>query len=125
MMTLDEMELTVCEKLSELVAIEDTNPIPKTIESAILNPNRKVAVWKAELYKNWRQINWSTEGLQVCHEASLVMDLPLKIERVFRGWLVTIWLGQTDERKVMVENKDLLAAWLEALCRVWFPERFN
>ena len=99
-MNLEQMKLAVCEELDFVWLNQDEHPV-----------------------KGRPIINWPTEGLQVCLEASVLMNLPFRIEHAFRSWSVTIWLGQTDERKVVVENKDLLTAWLEALCRVWWPER--
>ena len=105
---LEQMKLAVCLKLSELFYLSRDGGAERPC-------------WR----ETDRFVMWSREGLQVCHEASVLMNLPFRIERALSSWSVTIWLGQTDERKVVVENKDLLTAWLEALCRVWWPERFD
>lgn len=118
MMTLDEMKLAVCEKLPELVEI-------------VSYEGTKVCHW-LDVLKHSRHgdaINWPTEGLQVCHEAEKLLGdkYIINITRdhfINPQWLVSIW--KIGEHNVAVEvlANDLTSAWLEALCRVWWPERF-
>lgn len=106
-MTLDEMKLAVCEKLPEVVWVYPSTP--------------------AKLFwRNGQPINWPTEGLQVCHEATNKTGWSINIDRVDDEWSVMLY-AQNDSKREIIEvmNKDLLTAWLESLCRVWWPERFN
>lgn len=97
MMTLDEMQLAVCEKL----------------------PDKVELVWGAKgegdhyIWKNTEhKINWPTEGLQVCHEAEKLLtgDCRDYVNHLILSNGVA-WCATYEQR-------------LEALCRVWFPERF-
>lgn len=118
MMTLEEQKLAVCEKLPELIEITDTeSPYPRFY-------------WKGckETGNNRnRQINCPTEGLQVCHEAEKLLTLAEKHH--YHDKL--LWVGENNKGK---EGK--ISDWwmrinatyeqrLEALCRVWYPERFK
>jgi len=108
-MTLDEMKSAVCKKLPELL-------------TSVGTPQQTVVdYWHDKTRDRYpiREINWPTEGLQVCHEA--VEEYELTCEIAFCpcfGWVVKIG-------NVIIQNKDLLTAWLEAICRVWFPKRFK
>lgn len=66
------------------------------------------------LWKDGRTIDWDWEGLQVCHEAEKLLDAS-EMNDVFSYFHHVCWdmLHATYEQR------------LEALCRVWFPERFN
>lgn len=106
MMTLDEMKLAVCEKLPELVYFCD---IPYDVE----RPNL-VDGW------SWKDrhlpVNWPTEGLQVCHEAAQtlnVVELDKYISALWHlcGGVERVFALATYEQR------------LEALTRVWFPEK--
>lgn len=105
-MNLEEMQLAVCEKLPKLVRINPTN---KRIHWKLIVPLR---IWHKE-------VHWPTEGLQVCHEATILLGGGATIVYTGTQWMVRIGDSQP------VFNKDLLAAWLEALTRVWWPERFE
>lgn len=111
MMTLNEMKLAVCEKLPELMCVED-----------------KVCYWKAHTKYNpthngvnfAQVIHWPTEGLQVCHEAEKLLTQAQRT--VYNGWLTDYTAA-----KAGIEAWTHHATYeqrLEALCRVWFPERF-
>lgn len=103
-MTLDEMKLAVCEKLPELIKIVDGNPMWIPVKEY---PSR---FWI---------INWPTEGLQVCHEAEKqIIDIGM-------------WVNYTTRLEQIAGNEYLSNCHatyeqrLEALCRVWWPERFE
>ena len=99
-MTLDEMKLAVCEKLPELIynAWSETGQPWCWLNSG-------------------KEINWHTEGLQVCHEAEKL----LKFGQVedYLGYLHILKGGSFNRAFASYEQR------LEALCRVWFPERFK
>lgn len=100
-MTLDEQKLAVCEKLPELVST------------------------KIGFYPKWKSgyaINWTTEGLQVCHEATK-LGIRLTIEFTGSEWIITSW--DKDSNTFVVTNKNLFEAWIEVISRVLFPERFT
>src|SRR5574343_739472 len=64
MMTLDEMKSAVCKKLPELLTNVGT-------------PQQTVVdYWHDKTRDRYpiREINWPTEGLQVCHEAEKLLD---------------------------------------------------
>lgn len=102
-MTLEEMKLAVCEKL-------------KNTES------KPVRFW------NSGEVNWPTEGLQVCHEAEKVL------EKERNGWVKYVGMiycivdtDGIEAARLHDDYKVCHATYeqrLEALCRVWFPERF-
>jgi len=106
-MTLEEQKLAVCEKLQELIDAELNLcmwlPLVKPY-----NPRSYGAL-----------IHWSTEGLQVCHEAEKLLDPQQRIHY----WRLLAYQcdkdGMTDMLFWAYEQR------LEALCRVWFPERFK
>lgn len=108
MMTKDEMRLAICEKLPELISCYFKSD----------NDNYTPEYWHIHWKKEYRPINWPTEGLQVCHEATVLIGGGATIVCTGTQWMVRIGANQP------VFNKDLLTAWLEALCRVWWPERF-
>ena len=106
MMTLDEMKLAVCEKLPEFIWI--------------LLPTNKI-FWRIKMSetRSLAEIYWPTEGLQVCHEAEKLLTAKEKSTYM-------CWFWEHDE---IFKNRfaQLTATYeqrLEALCRVWFPERF-
>lgn len=97
-MTLDEMKLAVCEKLPGLILNRGTHQL-----------------WLPSL----REIHWPTEGLAVCHEAEKLLSFNQETE------YVSMLMQQYKEYPM---TKGFLAPYeqrLEALCRVWYPERFT
>lgn len=60
-------------------------------------------------------VHWPTEGLQVCHEAEKV----LTDETTYREILGGVCQQYSAAIHATYEQR------LEALCRVWFPERFK
>jgi len=105
MMTLDEMKSAVCKKLPELLTNVGT-------------PQQTVVdYWHDKTRDRYpiREINWPTEGLQVCHEAEKLLTNREKL--MFQCNINPIetweWTHATYEQR------------LEALCRVWWPERFK
>ena len=111
-MTLEEQKLAVCEKLSEL--------IKTTIQT--YGTYNVLFLWK----ETSKEINWPTEGLQVCQLATdllIAQGFEFNITYDSGCWIVSFY--QMDEPfDIEVKNKDLFTAWIEALCRVWWPERF-
>lgn len=103
-MTLDEMKLAVCEKLPELLKIRIS-----------------CQVW----CNGHKPINWPTEGLQVCHEAEKLLDYDEW--QLYIQELQEITLRDKNRRWITPHNHDTATyeQRLEALCRVWFPERFK
>lgn len=99
------MKLAVCEKLSELIV-------------AVKAP----CTWR----KNGEPIHWPTEGLQVCHEAEKLLTpetRPLWLCEIANVALRNrAGLYPVDEN-YLTHHADQEQR-LEALCRVWFPERF-
>ena len=110
-MTLDEMKLAVCEKLPKLIVINhegDTCWLPMTQyceqETGCL-------------------IHWPTEGLQVCHEAE--KKLGGVNWRDYINTLIFVVDGGPPSVNMFFIYCATYEQRLEALCRVWFPERFN
>lgn len=103
-MTLDEMKLAVCEKLGDHVI----HPQKYTDEE---NP-----YWMFYWREHKRLLHWPTEGLQVCNEAEKLVhnECPETRSRWF------IWLNNHEWAGLSATYEQRL----EALCRVWFPERF-
>jgi len=64
-------------------------------------------------------------GLKVCLAATESLNLRVKIEHIGKKWFIQIWTNGAFGESLIVENEDLLSAWLEALCRARFPEKFE
>lgn len=102
-MAIDEMKLAVCEKLPELIDVVDKTGSPR---------------FYLKTGYPYREINWPTEGLAVCHEAEKSMDdkfrgryyIPMLHKVIGEHWYPEI---ATYEQR------------LEALTRVWFPEQWK
>ena len=114
-MTLDEMKSAVCKKLPELLTNVGT-------------PQQTVVdYWHDKTRDRYpiREINWPTEGLQVCHEAEKLLTITLP-PPPYKDSERTRYVNLLDE---MCGNKGMVMATyeqrLEALCRVWWPERFK
>jgi len=114
MMTLQEQQIAVCEKLPNVV---------------YKHHGRWMWHSKADVAYGPRELNWKSEGLTVCHEAEKLLGIGYRTEYPMRlraivyrdcvnkenpdaGLLDDTWFyGATTEQR------------LEALCRVWWPER--
>lgn len=107
MMTLEEQKLAVCEKLPELI-------VHSTASSLFY--------WRRDPDKICRPIYWPTEGLQVCHEAEKLSTALQQDEYVNKLCEEVIkqtsWLNY-DSCHATYEQR------LEALTRVWFPEKWK
>lgn len=117
-MSLDEQKLAVCEKLPELIRYDhEERPSPN---DSFHYPARYAWVDTDE------DVNWPTEGLQVCHEATR-LSFQFSIWTCDGGYGIT--LSNPPEhgngQLVTLYGNNLLVIWLEALCRVWFPESFK
>jgi len=115
MMTLDEMKSAVCKKLPELLTNVGT-------------PQQTVVdYWHDKTRDRYpiREINWPTEGLQVCHEAEKLLN----DDRFIYVYALECICKVEDETLCATVDWALLHATyeqrLEALCRVWWPERFK
>ena len=117
MMTLDEMKSAVCKKLPELLTNVGT-------------PQQTVVdYWHDKTRDRYpiREINWPTEGLQVCHEAEKLLikqqaqNYMDNISNIVRQ---TSWPQSIEEAQMLYLNATYEQR-LEALCRVWWPERFK
>ena len=106
MMTLDEMKLAVCEKLPELIDIDTISMTYPTY-------------WWTMKGTSLHQIDWPTEGLQVCHEAEKLFKNDAEL--VEKYWLALYDVTDTTAWPFDATHEQRL----EALCRVWFPERFQ
>lgn len=133
MMTLDEMKLVVCGKLPELIHVlhEGYDHIEIGGEHIEDKPRYKY-------FYNGKEINWLTEGLQVCHEAEKFLTNAEKMAYGEQMWQLTsgelldysgvYYQGDTPK----IDYKELYPIInatheqrLQALCRVWWPERFE
>ena len=116
-MNLDEMKLAVCEKLPELLSV-----IKPDDDGCQFEP---YVHWREHISKEMSIVNWPTEGLQVCHEAEKKLSLDERNK-------YTYWLSRICEKMHRMAS---VGGWLiptatyeqrlEALCCVWFPERFQ
>lgn len=98
------MKLAVCEKLSGEISIQNGKFYWITPYYGCFDESDK--------------IKWLTEGLQVCNEAEkLLTDGHYQDYRLYlwqgTGRTARGWLSATYEQR------------LEALCRVWYPEKFT
>lgn len=111
-MTLEEMKLAVCEKLPELAGIFGNE-----------------AHWIHNGKREPFPINWPTEGLQVCHEAEKLITKQLEWNKYHFQLRYIMGAGANINRQLAAyDDRDVTTATyeqrLEALCRMWFPERF-
>lgn len=113
-MTLEEMKLAVCEKLPKLIKLIDA------IQFWMPTPSEQ-GIYKV--------VQWPTEGLKVCHEAEKLLDKTAL--DLYNGTLRLIVFGPYGESPKDYSYPAQAYIWnatyeqrLEALCRVWFPERF-
>ena len=113
-MTLDEMKLAVCEKLPELIVFRQG-------EKMSIPYHREGFFWRGVYDANnlFREINWPTEGLQVCHEAEKMLDANS------REWQKYVDILNPLSKHYMKTMCATYEQRLEALCRVWFPERWS
>jgi len=112
-MTLEEMKLAVCEKLPDLFF--------NYLDAECGNERVHTFRWT----NTGELVHWSTEGLQVCHEA----EKKLTAIEYMKWWPTlcrVIWGSPiTMESSTRLVHEATYEQRLEALCRVWFPERFN
>jgi hypothetical protein len=111
MMTLEEQKLAMCEKLPELFNINH-----------IINRINIGEDWNLISWHGSNEINWPTEGLQVCHEAEKLLT-----ENDMEAYADA--LSMTDSMSGTYPAAQYVHHWkyeqrLEALCRVWWPKRF-
>lgn len=115
-MTLDEMKLAVCEKLPELVFIRRYTDEDKPY-------------WIVYWMGRGINVYWPTEGLQVCHEAEKLLKMQDGTIGKYLYELEKVCMVSGSEVRVKAEQYRYVHATyeqrLEALCHVWFPERFN
>lgn len=107
-MTLEEMKFAVCEKLPELTYVSGLSAKLKWTDGRI--------------------INWPTEGLQVCHEAEKLLHKGEEQNNYYSLLhMITVkepWITSNNYQCYMIATATYEQR-LEALCRVWFPERFT
>jgi hypothetical protein len=114
MLTQEEQKLAVCEKLPELIRVYRNPQFPSTPSFLWLKDGSDIID---------HRINWPTEGLQVCHEAEKLLTDNLTSEAECLRYVRAL-------REVLVSPSEfglVIATYkqrLEALCRVWWPERF-
>lgn len=120
MMTLEEMKLAVCGKLPEYI---DIHRIAKEERGDPKQGDLYLYYWNNE--PNKQLINWPTEGLQVCHEA----EKKLTAIEYLKWWAAlcrVVWGSPiTMESSTRLVHEATYSQRLEALCRVWWPERFT
>ena len=104
-MTIDEMKLAVFEKLN----------YAGIVEPCCLKSNCRGWLWA----KSGKAIDWEYHGLQVCHEAEKLLTWVQGEEYAMR--VALMFEGNPFKRDVLFLNMEHR---LEALCRVWWPERF-
>lgn len=118
MMTTQEMQLAVCEKLPELYLYN----------KYIVEDDGKAVVIHLS---TGEPINWPTEGLQVCHEAEKLLSYEEKEFFTYKlyqnqGFYSCVDCeGNDDWNEVFNYSHATYEQRLESLCRVWWPERFN
>lgn len=112
-MTLDEMKLAVCDKLPKLLLVSRDY----ISNHCIITSDKKECVWR----DGKQLVNWTKEGLQVCHEAEKLLSYIQRINFVTRFKIQSqSALGaMLDLQKATYEER------MEHLCRVWFPEKWK
>lgn len=115
-MTLEEQKIAACEKLPELIQkVEWHNPHTKEslgYHYTILINNER------------REIDWKWNGLQVCHAAEKLLFINIKDWESYRSILSFTHRTKTHNTFAEAHITAPYEQRLEALCRVWFPERF-
>ena len=109
-MTLDEMQLAVCRKLPHLI-----------IYTGNKDSDTYTLCWIGRY-----EINWPTEGLQICHEAEKLLT-----DEQQKRFAILVWrtvaqyeCGAFSKEAVFLIANATYEQRIEALCRVWWPERF-
>lgn len=118
MMTLEEQKLAVCEKLPDRFWIPDNGSI--YWQQIPVNPSRIEKI-----------VNWVFDGLQVCHEAEKLLTYDQK--KLYLNALNQILARDNDDEDAEMvyyaDTWDMTTATyeqrLEALTRVWFPEKWK
>lgn len=115
-MTLQEQQLAVCEKLPELV-------IKQRFGNGYAWANQ---FWTYGI----GEINWQLEGLQVCHEAEKLLDkhecyIELLIELHCQLYKISSKDKLTSAECAWIVITSPYEQRLEALCRVWWPEKWK
>lgn len=115
-MCLENQKLAICEKL------------PRLFEKQRLGNYYQ---WSNPFWTTGcGEINWQLEGLQICHEAEKLLDptkaalYQLRMIELFN----TSGLLRSTETTPEIKHYRIHATYeqrLEALCRVWWPERFS
>lgn len=113
-MTLHEMKLAVVGKLPGLVELESTGYF----------------YWKnnTDLHEFRTGVYWLTDGLQVCHEAEKLLSGPQIIDYVRKLCWATLdedCDGEYGCHRISFVVKATYEQRLEALSRIWWPERFK
>lgn len=121
-MTLDEQKLAVCEKLPKLVCLWEQ----KYWRGGEVTSTDKMMSWKNT--HDLDVINWPTEGLQVCHEAEKLLNE--EENEAYDDILLFVVCGSPSSTysiytAAKMARKATYGQRLEALCRVWYPERFS
>lgn len=106
MMTQDEMRLAVCEKLPEVIEVDNHTFCHTTI-------------WW--MFRD-EQVHWPTEGLQVAHEAEKLLNQRERSEYCLQIALLVHYTSNRE--RTWKRTHTTYEQRLEALCRVWWPERF-
>lgn len=111
-MTFQELQKTVLGKLQQT----------GVVEPCCLKLNCNGWIW----CKSGKAIDWEYHGLQVCHEAEKLLTEKESVWYLQRLAQVRLRQGEGGMIAVMID-KLAYATYeqrLEALCRVWWPERF-
>lgn len=111
-MTRAQMELAVCEKFPKLVEVY----------YHVATPKEPTYFWRDDEHSN-TLVRWPTEGVQLCATVSRHKSIQTVEVYINRQGTWTVHV-RTKKRAATVQSADLLTAWLEALCRVWWPSRF-
>lgn len=116
MMNIEQQKLAVCEKLPELIG---QCPSPASGHYCFFWHNQTEFHGKED-EEVVSPVNWDREGLQVCHEAEKLLPQNLHLTysdcilpSVYQSSFMYTIIGATYQQR------------LEALCRVWFPEKFK
>lgn len=106
---LDRMKVAVCEKLFNLIRIHidyDTGQL--------------FCIWRSSA----KEINWSTEGLQVCHEAEKLLTDQQHYQYCHKILPETTWPNPKHVKTTRRVTSATYIQRLDALCRLWYPDKF-
>lgn len=123
MMTLEDMQCAICDKMPHIFRVDEDNHCYWSGEYIGKSEDGLAIVCDFP-------VTWNTEGLQVCHEAEKLLTLGQW--RIYSDKLMVSVRDSTQFPEINGSNVEAryrtshatYEQKLTALCQIWFPENF-